>query len=192
VRRFPLFVGVGLVGLVLVMIVMVRQGVDRVAPRGSAPVVDGRDVARLRARDLVLPVEGTEAGALRDSFDDARVGHPHEAVDILAPRGTRVLAVDDGRVAMLFRGGRGGITVYQTDPTESWCYYYAHLDGYAPGLAEGERLRKGAHLGFVGTTGNAPESTPHLHFAIFKLGPEKRCSEGTPVNPHPVFVPARP
>jgi len=188
VRRLLLFVATGLVGLVLVMFRMAGQGVDRVSPRGSAAVVDGRDVARLRARELALPVEGIEPGALRDTFDDARVGHVHEAVDILAPRGTRVLAVDDGRVEMLFTSSRGGITVYQLDPTGSWCYYYAHLDAYAPGLVEGAALRKGALLGFVGTTGNAPEDTPHLHFAIFKLGPEPRCSGGAPVNPYEVWV----
>ena len=155
-----------------------------VAPR---PTVDG-DLARLRERSLALPVEGLKVGQLRDTFADPREGHRHEALDILAPRGTRVLAVDDGRVAKLFNSVRGGLTVYQFDPTETFCYYYAHLDGYAPGLAEGELVRRGALLGFVGTTGNAPPNTPHLHFTVFKLGPEKHWWEGTPINPFPIWT----
>jgi murein DD-endopeptidase MepM/ murein hydrolase activator NlpD len=124
-----------------------------------------------------------KAADLRDSFTAARAGHVHEALDILAPRGTRVRAVDAGRVANLFDSARGGLTVYQFDPTETFGYYYAHLDGYAPGLSEGDRLRKGSLVGYVGTTGNAPRGTPHLHFAVFKLGPDKRWSEGAPLNP---------
>jgi peptidoglycan LD-endopeptidase LytH len=155
-----------------------------VQPRAT----DDGDLARLRARSLGLPVEGLKVTDLRDTFADARGGHRHEALDILAPRGTRVLAVDDGRVAKLFNSVRGGLTVYQFDPTESFCYYYAHLDGYAPGLVEGERLTRGEALGFVGTTGNAPPNTPHLHFTVFKLGPEKHWWEGTPIDPFPVWT----
>jgi murein DD-endopeptidase MepM/ murein hydrolase activator NlpD len=99
-----------------------------------------------------------------------------------------VLAVDDGRVVKLFNSARGGLTVYQFDPTETFCYYYAHLDRYAPGLDEGDSVRRGSLLGFVGTTGNAPKDTPHLHFTIFKLGPDKRWWEGTPINPFPIWV----
>jgi len=189
VRRLRVFVAVGLAALVLVMLRMVQQGVDR-GPRPAAPGPDARDVARLRARDLLLPVQGVEVGALRDSFDDPRTGHLHEAVDILAARGARVVAVDDGRVAKLLRSTRGGITVYQLDPTGAYGYYYAHLDGYAPGLAEGDALKKGALLGFVGTTGNAPRSTPHLHFAIYKLRPEGQWSGRAPVNPYLIWVPS--
>jgi murein DD-endopeptidase MepM/ murein hydrolase activator NlpD len=150
--------------------------------------VDGTDLDRLRARSLGLPVEGLEAKDLRDTFAEARGSRVHEALDILAPRGTRVLAVDDGRVAKLFNSARGGLTVYQFDPAETFCYYYAHLDGYAPGLMEGAYLKRGAVVGFVGTTGNAPRGTPHLHFSVFKLGPEKRWWEGTPINPFPIWA----
>ncbi len=149
---------------------------------------DGSDLAQLRARSLGPPVEGLKPSELRDTFADARDGHIHEAIDILAPRGTRVLAVDDGRVVKLFNSVRGGLTVYQFDPTETFCYYYAHLDGYAPGLMEGEVLTRGSVLGFVGTTGNAPPNTPHLHFTVFKLGPEKHWWQGTPIDPFPIWA----
>ena len=151
------------------------------APRPSTAV--GPDVLALRARTLLYPVEGFPPNTLRDSFAEGRAGHLHEAVDILAPRGTRVLAVDDGRVVKLFNSVRGGLTVYQFDSEQTYCYYYAHLDGYVPWLEEGALVRKGAVLGYVGTTGNAPKDTPHLHFSIFKLGPERRWWEGTPINP---------
>lgn len=171
----------------------------RVAPTAPAPqepgplVVEPRptddgDLARLRARSLGLPVEGLTVSELHDTFADARDGHRHDALDILAPRGTRVLAVDDGRVVKLFNSVRGGLTVYQFDPTETFCYYYAHLDGYAPGLMEGELLTRGAVVGFVGTTGNAPLNAPHLHFTVFKLGSDKHWWEGTPINPFPIWT----
>jgi murein DD-endopeptidase MepM/ murein hydrolase activator NlpD len=106
----------------------------------------------------------------------------------VAPRGTPVRAVDDGTVRKLFHSVPGGLTVYQFDPSESYCYYYAHLDRYAAGLEEGQALRKGDVVGYVGTTGNAPRETPHLHFTIFKLGPEKRWWEGVPLNPYPLWA----
>jgi murein DD-endopeptidase MepM/ murein hydrolase activator NlpD len=150
--------------------------------------LEGTDVALLRARSLGPPVEGLKASELRDTFAEVRGSRRHEALDILAPRGTRVLAVDDGRVVKLFDSARGGLTVYQFDPTETFCYYYAHLDRYAPGLDEGDVLTRGAIVGYVGTTGNAPPGTPHLHFSVFRLGPDKRWWEGTPVNPFPIWA----
>jgi len=159
---------------------------DAVAAARLPPAL-GADVIALRARTLLYPVEGIAPNTLRDSFTEGRAGHLHEAVDILAPRGTRVLAVDDGRVAKLFNSVRGGLTVYQFDPDETYCYYYAHLDGYVPWLEEGALVRKGAVLGYVGTTGNATKDTPHLHFSIFKLGPERRWWEGTPINPFGIW-----
>jgi peptidoglycan LD-endopeptidase LytH len=201
VKQVLWFVGIGLLASVLLMARMMQQGEPR-APRlasagGGAqepgPVVEvppsaGTDLEQLRSRSLGIPVEGLKAAELRDTFADSRGTHAHEALDILAPRGTRVLAVDDGRVVKLFNSVRGGLTVYQFDPTETFCYYYAHLDGYAPGLAEGAFVARGSLLGFVGTTGNAPRGTPHLHFTVFKLGPEKRWWEGTPINPFPIWV----
>jgi peptidoglycan LD-endopeptidase LytH len=142
----------------------------------------------LRARLIGLPLEGLHPLQLRDTFTEARNGRVHEAIDIMAPRGTPVLAVDDGRIAKLFDSKPGGLTVYQFDPTETFAYYYAHLDRYAPGLAEGQAVTRGQVLGEVGSTGNASPDAPHLHFTIFKLGPEKRWWEGTPVNPLPFWL----
>ena len=131
-----------------------------------------------------MPVLGVEPSALRDTFDEVRgTDRKHEALDILAPRGTPVVAVEDGTVAKLFESKAGGLTIYQFDPAVHYAYYYAHLDGYASGLAEGDRLRRGQVIGYVGTTGNAPKDTPHLHFAIFELGAEKQWWKGTPINP---------
>ena len=136
---------------------------------------------------LLLPVQGIIASELRDTFGDGRDGgqRGHEAIDILAPTGTPVLAVDDGRIVKLFLSQPGGITVYQFDPTGQFAYYYAHLDRYADGLAEGQTVRRGSVIGYVGTTGNARPDAPHLHFAIFRLGPEKQWWKGEPVNPFP-------
>lgn len=145
-------------------------------------------IADLRRRRLDVPVRGVERDALRSSFDETRGGsRRHEAMDILAPRGTPVMAVEDGTVARLFTSVAGGLTVYQFDPTTSYAYYYAHLDGYADGLAEGAAVARGQILGYVGTTGNAPKDTPHLHFGIFVLGVEKRWWEGTAIDPFEVF-----
>ena len=134
---------------------------------------------------LLLPVQGVAASDLRDTFADGRDANQrgHEAIDILAPRGTPVLAVDDGRIAKLFLSQPGGITIYQFDPTGRFAYYYAHLDRYAEGLAEGQAVRRGSVIGYVGATGNASPDAPHLHFALFRLGPEKQWWKGEPVNP---------
>jgi murein DD-endopeptidase MepM/ murein hydrolase activator NlpD len=165
-------------------------------PRSFAPPADlghavplVADLDRLRDRHLLIPVEGFDVKGLRDTFAEQRGARVHEALDMLAPRGTPVLAVDDGAVKKLFNSKQGGLTVYQYDPTESYAYYYAHLDRYAEGLAEGKALKKGDRVGYVGTSGNAPPGTPHLHFTIFKLGlPEKRWWEGTPINPVPLWA----
>ena len=149
----------------------------------TRPLVEPVDLGRLEARSLIFPVEGVKPGAVRDNFSEARGERTHQALDILAPRGTRVLAVDDGVVKKLFTSARGGLSVYQFDSSESFCYYYAHLDRYAEGLMEGTSVTKGSHIGYVGTSGNAPPSTPHLHFMILKLGPEKSWWGGTPINP---------
>ena len=148
------------------------------------------DVDRLRMRALTEPVQGTAAKSLRDTFVQARGGRQHQAIDIMAPRGTPVLAVDDGRVEKLFTSKPGGLTIYQFDAQGEYCYYYAHLDGYASGIERGKILRKGDVIGYVGSTGNAATTAPHLHFTIFRLGAEKRWWEGTPINPFPIWTPA--
>jgi len=141
---------------------------------------------------LTIPVQGVTAAQLRDTFSEARSqGRVHEALDIMAPRGTPVFAVADGTVEKLFTSVPGGLTIYQFEPDGRYAYYYAHLDRYADGLHEKQAIRRGEVIGYVGSTGNADPSAPHLHFAIFELGPEKQWWKGTAINPYPVFVPAR-
>ena len=138
----------------------------------------------LRRRGLEFPVAAT-ARTMTDSFDDPRgLTRRHHAVDIMAPRGSPVRAVDDGTIVKLASGGGGGTTIYQFDGTELYCYYYAHLQGYAPGLHEGQKVTRGEVIGYVGTTGNAPASAPHLHFAISRLDERKEWWNGTPINPY--------
>jgi peptidoglycan LD-endopeptidase LytH len=170
--------------------------VERPGENGvQAPVATTGSVAHeeavewLRDRNLKMPVEGADSDDLRDTFFDARgSGRAHEALDIMAPRHTPVLAVDDGVIAKLFNSqGGGGITIYQFDPTETYCYYYAHLDRYAPNLKEGQRVRRGDVIGHVGSTGNASPNAPHLHFAIFRMGLERQWWKGEPINPYPVL-----
>jgi murein DD-endopeptidase MepM/ murein hydrolase activator NlpD len=133
----------------------------------------------------MIPVEGVTANELTRQFSDQRGGtRHHEAIDIMAPRNTPVLAVEGGTIARLFFSRAGGTTIYQFDPSGEFCYYYAHLEGYAEGLREGTSVRKGQILGYVGTSGNAPKNTPHLHFAIFRLTEARHWWEGTPIDPY--------
>jgi len=137
---------------------------------------------------LLLPVAGIRREDLRDTFTDSRsAGRSHDAIDIMAPAGTPVFAVADGHVEKLFDSARGGLTIYQFEPDGKLAYYYAHLQRYADGLAEGQPLKRGQVIGYVGSTGNASPSAPHLHFAIFVLGPDKRWWEGTAINPYPLL-----
>jgi murein DD-endopeptidase MepM/ murein hydrolase activator NlpD len=165
----------------------------KLAPRVDGPTISANTIVRgsdfdiLRERSLLIPVRGLDADDLVSSFADARGRRRHEAIDILAPRGSDVLAVEDGKIAKIFTSEAGGLTLYQIDPSETYVYYYAHLDSYAPGLKEGSSLRKGDVVGAVGTTGNAPENTPHLHFAIAKLDPDKRWWGGTALDPFLVW-----
>ncbi len=139
-------------------------------------------------RPMIIPVAGVGPSAMRDMFNDVRGNRRHEAIDIMAPRGTPVIAADDGVVKKLFTSVPGGLTVYEFDPDQRFCYYYAHLDGYAAGLHEGQQLHRGEIIGYVGTTGNAPKDTPHLHFALIRLDPDKRWWKGTYVNPYPLLA----
>ena len=161
-------------------------GSQAAAPGAAAPAAVSPSPAVLAEPPaLLLPVQGVAASDLRNTFDNGRDGDKrgHEAIDIMAARGTPVLAVDDGRIAKLFLSEPGGITVYQFDPSGQFAYYYAHLDRYADGLIEGQTVRRGVVLGYVGATGNASPDAPHLHFALFRLGLEKQWWKGEPVNP---------
>jgi murein DD-endopeptidase MepM/ murein hydrolase activator NlpD len=146
------------------------------------------DMETLARRALAFPLPSFDRSRLVDNFAEKRGDRVHEAIDIPAPRGTPVLAVDDGTVQKLFVSRAGGNTVYQFDPTRTYAYYYAHLDAYAPGLKEGQAVRRGDALGVVGTSGNSPPNAPHLHFTIFKLGPDKHWWEGTPIDPFPLWA----
>ena len=147
------------------------------------------DVREPGPRPLIVPVIGVDAASLRDMFDEVRGSRRHEAIDILAPRGTPVIAADDGVVKKLFTSVPGGLTVYEFDPDQRFCYYYAHLDRYADGLHEGQQLRRGEVLGYVGTSGNAAEDAPHLHFAVIRLDADRRWWKGDYVNPYPLLHP---
>ena len=137
---------------------------------------------------VIIPVVGARREDLRPMFDERRGSRQHRAIDIGAPRGTPVLAAIDGSVGKLFLSRPGGITVYQYDPTRAWIYYYAHLDAYAPGLAEGQQLRRGDVIGYVGSTGNAPPGAPHLHFSIEKLAEPGKWWKSEPIDPYPILT----
>ncbi len=141
------------------------------------------------AGKLLLPVQGIKLAALTDTYDQPRgKQRQHEALDIMAAKGTPVLAVADGKVEKLFQSKPGGTTLYQFDPSGRYAYYYAHLDRYAEGVKEGMELKRGQVLGYVGVTGNSDPNAPHLHFAMFELTPEKQWWKGTPVNPYPMMA----
>lgn len=155
----------------------------------AAPTVEATSaVQELRSRKLDLPVQGAARGELRESFNERRDGtRVHEAIDMLAPRDTPVLAVEDGTIVKLFNSKAGGITAYQFDPSSRYVYYYAHLEKYASGLAEGKKVQRGQVIGYVGTSGNAAKDTPHLHFAIFQLTEKKEWWKGTPLDPYTIL-----
>ncbi|TAK37901.1 MAG: M23 family metallopeptidase [Lysobacteraceae bacterium] len=178
---------------------------DATAPRPAplpatvAPEPDMQPVAPTPARStppapptdaLLIPVRGIRAPELQDTFDDLRGGgsRAHEALDIMAERGTPVLAATDGRIEKLFDSDAGGHTIYQFDRDRTHAYYYAHLDRYAPGLQAGKEVEQGEVIGYVGSTGNASDDAPHLHFAIFELGPRKNWWEGTAIDPFPLLT----
>jgi peptidoglycan LD-endopeptidase LytH len=170
-----------------------RKPADFEAPTATATSDESVSsaVAELRRHTLRLPIEGAKVSSMEGGFAERRQGEPrgHEAVDILAPRNTPVRAVEGGKIAKLFLSKAGGNTIYQFDPSERFAYYYAHLDHYAAGLQEGQRVAKGEVIGYVGTTGNAPPNTPHLHFAIIELGDDKHWWKGTAIDPFLVFRP---
>jgi murein DD-endopeptidase MepM/ murein hydrolase activator NlpD len=148
----------------------------------------GSVVEDLRTRNLLLPVEGILPGQLHDTYNDARSGgRVHDAIDIHAPRGTHVLATTDGTIIKLHYSALGGITIYQLDDDGRTRYYYAHLDHYAAGIAQGVRVTRGQVIGYVGDTGNAAPGDCHLHFAIAILSDVSRWWGGTNVNPFDVF-----
>jgi murein DD-endopeptidase MepM/ murein hydrolase activator NlpD len=167
-------------------VVQSRARVRESIPQPAPTVLDAPE---LMDRKLTLPIEGLRAEDIQDTFDQSRDGtRRHEATDILAPFGTPVLAMDDGVIQKLFLSKAGGVTIYQFDNTGKYSYYYAHLNGYVAGLKEGMHVKRGDRIGYVGSTGNADPKTPHLHVAVFLLGPDKKWWEGTPINPYPILI----
>lgn len=151
--------------------------------------VTDSDVDYLVSRNLLIPLTGISANQLRDTFKESRSeGRQHDAIDIKAPQGTPVLATSDGVVTRLFQSERGGITLYQLDPSGRYVYYYAHLMRYEAGITEGRQLRRGDVIAYVGDTGNAGTGNYHLHFAISKITAPGKWSGGDPINPYPLLV----
>lgn len=164
---------------------------DTEAPPGALPATrDTLVVVQVAPSGLVLPVVGVRPEDLVDTFTDARSeGRVHDALDILAERGTPVVAAAAGTVAQLFESDHGGLTVYVLDGQT--VYYYAHLDAYTPGLAAGQAVVAGQRLGSVGSTGNASPEAPHLHFAIWRAPSAEAFWDGEPVNPYALLAAPR-
>ncbi len=159
-------------------------------PKAAPPVTVAEGVV-VGPAGLVIPVAGVKPSELVDTYTQARAGgvRRHDAIDIMAAEGTPVIAAADGIVEKLFFSqGGGGITVYIRSPDQRWIYYYAHLQGYAPGLAEGQQVKRGQLIGRVGHTGNASAEGPHLHLAINRMEPGEKWWQGAPINPYPLLA----
>ena len=148
-------------------------------------------LAMLAAQSIVpmaSPIDDLKLADLHDSFGHVHNGHAHEAVDIMAPLGTPVHAAVRGTIRKLFLSKPGGNTIYEFDEASEHSYYYAHLQRYADGLREGMRVKRGDIIAYVGSTGNADPRAPHLHFAVFELGPSREWWKGTPIDPYASLV----
>jgi murein DD-endopeptidase MepM/ murein hydrolase activator NlpD len=165
--------------------------VPPVPPSGTEHAT-AEDLALLMS-EIAMPLDGVDPTTLRSNFDERRGGgtRRHEALDIMAPRRTPVKSAARGRVLKLFTSVDGGLMVYAADSSERFVLMYAHLDGYAPAMRDGAPLARGEVIGYVGFTGNALASAPHLHFAIARSADVKRWSKGKPIDPLPVLLAAR-
>jgi murein DD-endopeptidase MepM/ murein hydrolase activator NlpD len=172
-----------------------RVGAPNAVPPNAAfgvipadtPTVPIPTTGHISAPPLRMPLDHMDVETMKGGFQEHRGSRPHEAADLLAPRNTPVHAVEGGSIAKLFVSKAGGFTIYQFDPAGQLCYYYAHLDHYADGLHEGQTVSAGDVIGYVGTTGNAPPNTPHLHFAVFELNDDRQWWKGRAVDPYPLF-----
>lgn len=160
-----------------------------VSPQPLSNSVTDADLNYIAARNLLIPAANVPASQLRDTYNQARSeGRRHDAIDIIAPQGTKVVATADGTVLKLFMSDKGGVTLYELDPSGRYVYYYAHLMRYAEGVVEGKQLRRGDVIAYVGDTGNAGAGNYHLHFAISKISSPRQWSGGDPINPYPLLV----
>jgi peptidoglycan LD-endopeptidase LytH len=143
------------------------------------------DADYLRARAILIPVAGADMTRVDDSFNEGRDGgdRVHRAIDILAPRGTPILSADDGKVLRMSTSTLGGISMYTVDANARMVYYYAHMERYSDSMSPGRSILRGDTLGFVGTTGNAPKNTPHLHFQVMRWPSDGKYWNGEPINP---------
>lgn len=184
----------GSIGVALLSCVAFAHFCVRIVP-ADAPGDAGPDTridppAPLGKGVLQIPVAGVSAAALTDTFTQARAGgiRAHDAIDIMAPRGRAVLAAADGRIEKIFWSRDGGRTLYQRLGDGRHMLYYAHLDRYAPDIAEGQAIRRGQPIATVGSTGNADPAAPHLHFAVQSMQPGEAWYGGRAINPYPLLV----
>ena len=143
---------------------------------------------KTEAPTIGAPFEALKLSELHDSFNEFHHGHRHEAIDIMKPRGTPILAVTDGTIEKLLLSKPGGLTIYEFDNSGTYCYYYAHVDRYAAGIREHMKVARGQVIAYVGTSGNAEANAPQLHFAINRLESQKRWWKGEPINPYPILL----
>jgi peptidoglycan LD-endopeptidase LytH len=151
----------------------------------SAPVATtmSADVEYLVSRHILLPVAGADISKVEDTFFEGRDGdRVHRALDILAPRGTPILSADDGKILRMSTSALGGICMYTIDAQSRLVYYYAHMDHYNDAMSPGRSIVRGDTLGFVGTTGNAPKDTPHLHFQVMRWATDGKYWNGEPID----------
>ncbi len=157
---------------------------------GGGAVASGRDAQDV---GIIIPVEGIRPSELVDSWNSQRSGgRSHRAIDIPAPVGTPVLAAMDGHIEKLFASDRGGLTIYQRSDDGRTILYYAHLQGYRRGLAEGDTVTRGQVIGTVGVSGNADPAFPHLHFQLLRTVPGSAWTAGEAINPYPLLAGKRP
>ncbi|WP_088184012.1 M23 family metallopeptidase [Sphingobium sp. Z007] len=180
----------GSIALALLLCVVFAHFCVRIVPGDAPSAPASRAGGPADNEPLLIPVEGVPASALSDTFTQARAGgaRPHDAIDIMAARGRAVLAATAGRIDKIFWSEDGGRTLYQRSPDGRLLYYYAHLDGYAPGIHEGQMLRRGQPVATVGSTGNADPSAPHLHFAVHVMQPDEPWYGGRAINPYPLLT----
>ena len=179
----------GIVLAILLLVLFLKMCV-RIVPGDGPQRQNFERPAAAETGPLLIPVEGVPPSALTDTFTQSRAGgaRPHDAIDIMAARGRAVLAVADGRIEKLFSSEEGGLTIYQRSRDGKRIYYYAHLDAYVPGLAEGQGVRRGQKIATVGSSGNANPVAPHLHFAVHDMAPGEPWYGGRAINPYPLLA----
>ena len=193
IRRIAIVLLVAAAGYMIWVVALNLPGNN--TPSAPAPKMTAgppKTIEVVRSGPLVIPVAGIAASQLADTFDDARgEGRVHDAIDIMAPRGTPVIAAAAGTVEKLFDSRLGGTTIYIRRDGGQWIDYYAHLDAYAPGLAEGQKISQGQKIGTVGSTGDASPEAPHLHYAINAMAPGESWYQGKAINPYPLLIKGR-